>query len=128
MLTFEKRVSRTSAGPECEFKVYVYRHPKSDGKRVQICIRLARSVLDKAGWFVGDTAIPSVDQQTKLWVLSRTSDRSKGYAITSTDRDRNTAVYMKVTVDKSAADSAVPGGSCFCAVTSADSRFITGSF
>jgi hypothetical protein len=128
MLTFEKKKSSAVVGSESDFKVYIYKHPKSDGTSVAIVFRLARSVIDKAGWFVGDHAIPSIDEHSKTWVLSRTSDRSKGYMVTSTDKAVGKSVYMKLTASRDAAEAAVPGGVCDCKIVSADSRAIVGSF
>lgn len=127
MLTFEKR---NTGGPrDCgsEFRVYIYRNTKKPN--VQMIFRLSRSVFDKAGWFVGDYAIPGYDQDSRRWVLSRTADKSKGYMVTSTDKTTGgKAVYLKVTVAEDVAESAIPGGQCSCTVVSADSRSIVGQF
>lgn len=128
MLTFEKQKRGVRDGSNAEFRVYVYKQPRSKSNTVSIIFRIARPVLDRAGWFVGDHAIPCLDEASRRWVLSRTTDRTKGYMITSTEKGERKTAYLKATVTKEAAEKAVPGGSCDCHVIEADARTIVGQF
>ena len=126
MLTFEKKkVYGGFASSGSNFRVYVYKH-KGKGA-VHIIFRLARVLLDEAGWFVGDHAIPSYDEKTRQWILTRTSDRSKGYMVTSTDKMAGPSVYLKFTIEQEVADAVLPGGACDCEVASKSSREIVGA-
>ena len=127
MLTFEKKkTGGCPRDPGAEFRVYIYSNTKKPS--VQIIFRLDRSVFEKAGWFVGDYAIPGYDENARQWVLSRTADKSKGYMVTSTDKASGKAVYLKVTSTAEVAEAAIPDGQCSCKIVSADSRAIVGQF
>ena len=121
MFTFEKKQSNGFPAPKgVDFRVYVYEHAKT--KRVHLIMRMRREAYERAGWFVGDFVIPSYDGSRWRW--SRTTDRDKGYMVTSTDKSGGTNVYVKVTSDRETASKVLPEGSVDCRIISSDAREI----
>jgi len=124
MLTFEKKRGRGS-DDSADARIYVYEHPKKDTGGVQIIVRIRRAIVEQAGWFVGDYAIPSVDETAREWVLTRTTDRRAGYKVSSTQKAGAAAAYVKVTASRDDAFRVVPGGECAGRITSLDARRIS---
>lgn len=130
MITFEKKKNSFGSHDRGEdFKAYVYKPAGTKaGAPPQIIIRVARHVLDRAGWFIGDYVIPSVDPEARQWSLTRTTDREKGYMVTSTQKNGKAAAYVKLTTTDKDAEASIPGGYCVCRVVNADSRRILAGF
>jgi hypothetical protein len=123
VITFEKKHTGGSVNPG-EVRIYVYEAPKAKSGAVQIIIRIPRHMIEAAGWFIGDYAVPSVDPTKREWLLTRTTDRTRGYMVSSTQKNGGAAAYLKLTAPRDEAGKVVPGGGCSGRITDADARRI----
>jgi hypothetical protein len=128
VFTFEKKRGSGSAA-NGNVRIYIY-HQKDRPAVVQIIIRIPGLDIAKAGWFFGDYAIPSVDIEKRQWVLSRTTDRGKGYKLSSTSKGHadGSSAYVKLTLSPEKAAEIVPDGECDGEIISGDSRSIVISY